>query len=225
MNMLTSCVNEIPDGINIAIGEPVADGLTCFCSVDLCNDEHFCNDCVVDSTSTDTTGKWTTDTTTPDWTATTTRTTGNLTTTTTNTTGDWTTAAWTTYTTTPDWFATTTRTTGNWTTTTTNTTGEWTTATWTTDTTTPDWTATTTRTTADQTTTVLFTTYNPIDGCPYGWVNSLEGCFLFHHEVNTTWRDAQEECEWLGGFLAEPKSEEQIKLLVRKSLSYKNQSS
>jgi hypothetical protein len=142
------CGNGIPDGIDIAIGAPVSDAVTCFCSEELCNDEHFCDDCGVESTSTVTT--------------------------------------------------------------------------WTTDTTTPDWTATTTRTTVDQTTTsVLSTTSNPIDGCPYGWVNSLEGCFLFHHEVNTTWQDNQEECEWLGGFLAEPKAEEQIKLLVGKSKSYK----
>ena len=179
MNMWTSCVDGIPDGINVAIGEPVSDAFTCFCSEELCNVEHFCDDCVVESTFTVTAGKWTTDTTTPDWTATTTRTSGDRTNTT-------------------------------------QITGEWTTATWTTDTTTPDWTASTTRTTPT-TTTVLSTTSHPINGCPYGWVNSLEGCFLFHHEENTTWRDAQEECEWLGGFLAEPKSEEQITFLVRKS--------
>ena len=101
MNMWTSCVNGIPDGINVAIGEPVSDAFTCFCSEELSNVEHFCDDCVVESTSTVTTGKWTTDTTTPDWTATTTRTSGDRTNTT-QITGEWTTATWTTDTSTPD---------------------------------------------------------------------------------------------------------------------------
>ena len=54
------------------------------------------------------------------------------------------------------------------------------------------------------------------EGCPSGWVNSLEGCFLFHYTSNITWRDAQEECEKMGGFLAEIKTEEQAMLLVRR---------
>ena len=52
MNMWTSCVDGIPDGINVAIGELVSDAFTCFCSEELCNVEHFCDDCVVESTFT-----------------------------------------------------------------------------------------------------------------------------------------------------------------------------
>ena len=71
----------------------------------------------------------------------------------------------------------------------------------------------------------------PQDGCPVGWVQSSEGCFLFHHTGNNilrgwhdvrmiaatglTWRQGQEECERLGGFLAEIKTEEQQAFLVR----------
>ena len=54
------------------------------------------------------------------------------------------------------------------------------------------------------------------EGCPPGWVNSLEGCFQFQYSKNITWREAQEECERAGGFLAEIKSEEQAMLLVRR---------
>ena len=54
--------------------------------------------------------------------------------------------------------------------------------------------------------------------CPPGWVNSVEGCFLFEYTVAVTWRDAQEECEGLGGFLAEVKTEEQAMLLVRRKI-------
>ena len=66
---------------------------------------------------------------------------------------------------------------------------------------------------------------NP-DGCPVGWVQSTEGCFLFHHTgitlmlkrrikvrmllaIGLTWRQGQEECEKLGGYLAEVKSQMQ----------------
>ena len=52
--------------------------------------------------------------------------------------------------------------------------------------------------------------------CPTGWVNSAEGCFLLHYTKACNWRDAQEECEAMGGFLAEIKSEEQAMLLVRR---------
>jgi hypothetical protein len=65
-------------------------------------------------------------------------------------------------------------------------------------------------------TTTSTTSSYPPEGCPPGWVNSLEGCFLFHFTKNITWRDAQEECERVGGFLAEIKSEEQAMLLVRR---------
>eukprot|EP00092_Neocalanus_flemingeri_P057378 GFUD01068188.1.p1 GENE.GFUD01068188.1~~GFUD01068188.1.p1 ORF type:complete len:310 (+),score=76.33 GFUD01068188.1:33-932(+) len=58
------------------------------------------------------------------------------------------------------------------------------------------------------------TTAYPPEGCPAGWINSLEGCFLFHYTKNLAWREAQEECERLGGFLAEIKSEEQAVMLT-----------
>merc|ERR1719342_1502513 len=54
------------------------------------------------------------------------------------------------------------------------------------------------------------TTASPGGECPDGWIESLEGCFLFHHSANVmTWREAQEECERLGGYLAEIGSEEE----------------
>ena len=74
-------------------------------------------------------------------------------------------------------------------------------------------------------TTYPTTAPNP-DGCPVGWVQSTEGCFLFHHTgitvmlkrrikvrillaIGLTWRQGQEECEKLGGYLAEIKSQMQ----------------
>merc|ERR1712215_600746 len=76
-----------------------------------------------------------------------------------------------------------------------------------------DWTTTTTR--YPTTTTGYWTTSsNPPKDCPTGWINSMEGCFLFHHTKEMTWREAQEECEKLGGFLAEPKHQEQAALLA-----------
>ena len=53
--------------------------------------------------------------------------------------------------------------------------------------------------------------------CPSGWINSAEGCYLFQFTKSVTWRAAQEECESLGGFLAEIKNEEQARFLVRNS--------
>jgi len=114
------------------------------------------------------------------------------------TTQDWwpTTQDW--WTTTQDWWPTT----QDWRTTT----QDW----WTT---TQDWWTTTqdwwTTTTADP---------FPGEGCPIGWVDSIEGCFLFHYTKATTWGEAQFECEKVGGFLAEPKTEEQAGLL--KSLAF-----
>jgi len=52
------------------------------------------------------------------------------------------------------------------------------------------------------------------EGCPPGWVNSVEGCFLFDYTKALNWRDAQEVCESMGGFLAEVKTEEQAMLLT-----------
>jgi len=62
------------------------------------------------------------------------------------------------------------------------------------------------------------TTAVPTEGCPPGWVDSIEGCFYFHYTQALTWTDAQYECERLGGFLAEPRTEEQGDLL--KSLAF-----
>ena len=56
----------------------------------------------------------------------------------------------------------------------------------------------------------------PPEGCPPGWINSQEGCFLFLFNKHVTWREAQLECERLGGFLAEVKNQEQSTLLVKK---------
>jgi len=59
------------------------------------------------------------------------------------------------------------------------------------------------------------TTASPGGDCPDGWIESLEGCFLFHHSANImTWREAQEECEKLGGFLAEIGSQEEQTFLM-----------
>jgi len=53
------------------------------------------------------------------------------------------------------------------------------------------------------------------EACPEGWIESLEGCFYFHHTATgLTWREGQELCENLGGHLAEIKSEEQNTFLV-----------
>jgi hypothetical protein len=57
------------------------------------------------------------------------------------------------------------------------------------------------------------------EGCPPGWVNSVEGCFLFEYTKAVTWRDAQEVCESMGGFLAEIKTEEQAMLLVKRQMT------
>ena len=56
---------------------------------------------------------------------------------------------------------------------------------------------------------------NPQEDCPTGWVDSAEGCYLFQYTNSITWRAAQDECESLGGFLAEVKTEEQARFLVR----------
>merc|ERR1719481_1096470 len=59
------------------------------------------------------------------------------------------------------------------------------------------------------------TTASPGGECPEGWIESLEGCFLFHNSANSmTWREGQEECEILGGYLAEIGSEEEQTFLA-----------
>jgi hypothetical protein len=63
---------------------------------------------------------------------------------------------------------------------------------------------------------LFLTTAAGEEGCPAGWIISVEGCFLFEYTKAVTWRDAQEVCESSGGFLAEVKTEEQAMLLVRR---------
>ena len=43
----SSCVNGIPEGVEFNEGETIKDPLTCFCSGELCNEEHFCDSCTV----------------------------------------------------------------------------------------------------------------------------------------------------------------------------------
>merc|ERR1719481_71590 len=85
---------------------------------------------------------------------------------------------------------------------------------------------TTTRSPWDTTTRPWYnTTYNPYtttpypsEGCPQGWIDSIEGCFLFQYDRYVTWHEAQYECEKVGGFLAEPKTQQQQDML--KSLAF-----
>jgi len=57
--------------------------------------------------------------------------------------------------------------------------------------------------------------YNPGRRCPEGWIFYDEICYLFHYEATImTWREGQEECEKLGGFLAEIKTEAQQQYLM-----------
>ena len=44
----SNCVSGIPDGM-LDVGETVDGALTCFCTGDLCNGEHFCDGCVAGS--------------------------------------------------------------------------------------------------------------------------------------------------------------------------------
>merc|ERR1712098_538298 len=70
-----------------------------------------------------------------------------------------------------------------------------------------------TETTEEPDSTIPNSTPSPAD-CPVGWVDSFEGCFLFHYTKAVTWHDAQLECEAMGGYLAEPKREDQALLLI-----------
>lgn len=51
------------------------------------------------------------------------------------------------------------------------------------------------------------------EGCPDGWVESIEGCFYFHSTQTLSWLEAQAACESIGGYLAEPQTEDQAVLL------------
>merc|ERR1719158_300167 len=62
------------------------------------------------------------------------------------------------------------------------------------------------------------TTPYPTEGCPQGWVDSIEGCFLFYFNKRLSRDRAQYECERLGGFLAEPRTQQQVDML--KSLAF-----
>merc|ERR1719158_419150 len=62
------------------------------------------------------------------------------------------------------------------------------------------------------------TTPYPTEGCPQGWVDSIEGCFLFYFNKRLPRDRAQYECERLGGFLAEPRTQQQVDML--KSLAF-----
>jgi len=51
--------------------------------------------------------------------------------------------------------------------------------------------------------------------CPLGWINAHdEGCFKFLEKVNLTWMEAMLACEKVGGYLAEPKTLEQMEFLT-----------
>ena len=51
----------------------------------------------------------------------------------------------------------------------------------------------------------------PADGCPAGWVDGGHlGCFLFLSDyAGVSWLEGLEVCEAAGGWLAEPRTEEQ----------------
>merc|ERR1711962_1166842 len=50
--------------------------------------------------------------------------------------------------------------------------------------------------------------------CPSGWVHAhAEGCFAFLSETNVTWINAMSACEKMGGYLAQPKTQEQMEFL------------
>jgi len=50
--------------------------------------------------------------------------------------------------------------------------------------------------------------------CPSGWVHAhSEGCFAFLSESNVTWMNAMRACEKVGGYLAQPQTQEQMEFL------------
>jgi len=67
---------------------------------------------------------------------------------------------------------------------------------------------------------ILFTLASGQASCPDGWVDGGSlGCFLFQTEqLHLSWLEALEYCEQQGGFLAMPKSEEQLNFVT--SLAY-----
>merc|ERR1711915_76071 len=55
------------------------------------------------------------------------------------------------------------------------------------------------------------------EGCPDGWIESLEGCYYFESSQELKWMDAQVVCESIGGHLAEPKTMDEV--IILKSLA------
>ena len=55
----------------------------------------------------------------------------------------------------------------------------------------------------------------PAEGCPAGWVDGGHlGCFLFlPDQTRLTWLEGLEVCEAAGGWLAEPRTQEQLQFL------------
>merc|ERR1712126_211655 len=50
--------------------------------------------------------------------------------------------------------------------------------------------------------------------CPSGWVHAhTEGCFAFLTETNVTWMNAVRACQKMGGYLAQPQTQEQMEFL------------
>merc|ERR1712098_296773 len=45
----SGCVAGIPDGVQLNVGETIDNAVTCFCSDELCNGEHFCDGCTAGS--------------------------------------------------------------------------------------------------------------------------------------------------------------------------------
>ena len=64
------------------------------------------------------------------------------------------------------------------------------------------------------------TATDPAEGCPAGWVDGGHlGCFIFlPDQAGLSWLEGLEVCEAAGGWLAEPRSQEQ--LLFLSSLAY-----
>jgi len=63
--------------------------------------------------------------------------------------------------------------------------------------------------------TVSSTTPIPAAWCPEGWIHAhTEGCFTFLQDTNLTWLQAMAACEQIGGYLAEPKTGDQMEFLA-----------
>jgi len=62
---------------------------------------------------------------------------------------------------------------------------------------------------------ITSTTTSPVASCPEGWIHAhTEGCFTFLQETNLTWLQAMAACEQVGGYLAEPKTVDQMDFLA-----------